>query len=198
MPRTEEVNQQIREDRRMQILGASLKIFARKGLTDTRIADIAAATGMSQGLIYRYFASKEEVFATLVEGTMQLSLMLAEQAEALPGPALEKLRWLTVQLLPYQYEQPEGVLILIHAMVNEAVPQGVREMALGYSDKIQAIIRKIISQGQAEGAIRLVSPAQLTFLFLATFQGLATASGFIDRQAEALPGVDSLLQFLRP
>src|SRR5437764_1480051 len=110
MPRTEEVNQQIREDRRHQILAVSLKIFARKGLTDTRISDIAAATGMSQGLIYRYFASKEEVFATLVEGTLQLGLMLAEQADALPGPALEKLRWLTGQFLPYQYEQPEGVL----------------------------------------------------------------------------------------
>ena len=198
MPRTEEANQQIRESRCQEILAAALKIFARKGLTDTRIADIAAATGMSQGLVYRYFAGKDEVFATLVEGTLQLSLLLAEQAEARPGPALEKLRWLTAQLLPYQYEQPEGVLILIHALVNEAVPQAVRQMALEYSDKIRAVIEGIIRQGQAEGAIRPDDPAQLTVLFLATFQGLATASGFVGRQAGVLPGVDTLLQFLRP
>lgn len=198
MPRTEEANQQIREDRCKQILEASLKIFARKGLTDTRIADIAAATGMSQGLIYRYFTSKEEVFANLVEGTLQLTLMLAEHAETLPGPAIDKLGWLTGQLLPYQYEQPEGVLILIHAMVNEAVPLDVRQMAVDYSDKIQVVIRRIIEQGQAEGSIRAGNSAQLTVIYLATFQGLATASGFVDREVVPLPGVEILIQFLRP
>lgn len=198
MPRTEEANQQIREDRCMQILEAALKIFARKGLTDTRIADIAAATGMSQGLIYRYYASKEEVFATLVEGVLQLTLQLARQAAALPGPALDKLRWLTAQLLPYQYEQPEGVLLLIHAMVNETVPASIRQMSINYSAQIQDVIRGIMAQGQAEGSIRQASVAQLTVLYLATFQGLATAGTFIDPQAENRPDVETLLQFLRP
>lgn len=198
MPRTEEANQQIRQDRCEQILTTSLKIFARKGLTDTRIADIAAATGMSQGLIYRYFAGKEEVFAMLIEGVLQLTLQLARQAAAQRGPALEKLRWLTAQLLPYQYEQPEGVLLLIHAMVNEAVPADIRQMAVNYSAEIQGVIQGIMAQGQAEGAIRQENPARLTVLYLATFQGLATAGNFIERAPENRPGVDTLLLFLRP
>jgi AcrR family transcriptional regulator len=198
MPRTEEANQQIREERCQQILEAALKIFARKGLTDTRIADIAAATGMSQGLIYRYFASKEEVFATLVGGVLQLTLELAGQAAALPGPALEKLRWLTAQLLPFQYEQPEGVLLLIHAMVNEAVPANIRQASVSYTVEIRNVIQGIIEQGQAEGAFRQDSPVRLTVLYLATFQGLATAGTFIERTPESLPDVQTLLQFLRP
>ena len=197
MPRTEEANQQIRADRCQQILEAALKIFARKGLTDTRIADIAAATGMSQGLIYRYYASKEEVFATLVEGVLQLTLQLAGQAAALPGPP-DKLHWLTAQLLPYQYEQPEGVLLLIHAMVNEAVPASIRQMSGNYSAQIQDIIRGIIAQGQTEGSIRQANPSQLTVLYLATLQGLATAGTFIEQQAESRPDVETLLLFLRP
>lgn len=198
MPRNEETNQQIREERYQQILVASLKIFARKGLTDTRIADIAAATGMSQGLIYRYFASKEEVFATLVGGVLQLTLELAQQAAALPGPALEKLRWLTTRLLPYQYEQPEGVLIVIHAMVNEAVPANIRKASVTYTEEIRNVIQGMIEQGQAEGEIRKDSPVRLTVLYLATFQGLATAGTFIERTPEILPDVETLLQILRP
>jgi AcrR family transcriptional regulator len=198
VPRTEEANQQIREDRRQQILAAALKIFARKGLTATRIADIAAATGMSQGLIYRYFASKEAVFASLVEGTFQLTLLLAQQAEALAASPMGKLRWLTAQLLPYQYEQPEGVLLLIHAMVNEAVPAGIKQTSLEYSAKVQAIVQNIIAQGQAAGEINRGNPEQLMILFLATFQGLATAATFLDRQSYCFPEVDTLLQFLRP
>ena len=198
MPRTEEANQQIREERCLQILEAALKIFARKGLTDTRIADIAAATGMSQGLIYRYYAGKEQVFATLVEGVLQLTLQLARQAADLPGPALEKLRFLTAQLLPYQYEQPEGVLLLVHAMVNEAVPANIRQMAVDYSAQIQAVIQEIMAQGQAEGTIRPDSPARLTVLYLATFQGLATAGSFIANAPGSLPDVETLLLFLRP
>jgi AcrR family transcriptional regulator len=198
VPRTEEANQQIREDRRQQILAAALKIFARKGLTATRIADIAAATGISQGLIYRYFASKEAVFASLVEGTFQLTLLLAQQAEALTASPLGKLRWLTAQLLPYQYEQPEGVLLLIHAMVNEAVPAGIKQTSLEYSAKVQAIVQNIIAQGQAAGEINRGNPEQLMILFLATFQGLATAATFLDRQSYCFPEVDTLLQFLRP
>ena len=71
MPRTEEANQRIREERRGQILDAAVRVFARKGLTGACIADIAAAGEMSQGLIFRYFASKEEVFAAVVEAAVK-------------------------------------------------------------------------------------------------------------------------------
>src|SRR4029079_12349804 len=101
-------------------------------------------------------------------GVLQLTLQLAGQAAALPGPALDKLHWLTAHLLPYQYEQPEGVLLLIHAMVNEAVPASIRQMSGNYSAQIQDIIRGIITQGQTEGNIRQANPSQLTVLYLAT------------------------------
>src|SRR5689334_8461489 len=130
MPRTEEANQQIRELRRNQIINSALQVFARKGFTDTRISDIAAESGISQGLIYRYFASKEELFATLVEVLFQLTLDLAKETQTQPGTALEKLRWLAAQLLPYQYEQPEGALVLLHAVMTEAMPENIRQMAL--------------------------------------------------------------------
>ena len=71
MPRTEEANQQIREEQRTKILAAAAKVFARKGKAAT-MADVATETGISQGLAYRYFASKEEILTTLVKQTAEL------------------------------------------------------------------------------------------------------------------------------
>lgn len=56
---------QIRDDRRKQIKQAALKVFARRGFTGTKTSLIAAETGISEGLIYRYFKSKDELFTML-------------------------------------------------------------------------------------------------------------------------------------
>ncbi len=198
MPRTEEANQQIRDERKAQILEVSLKLFARKGLTDTRIADIAAATGMSQGLIYRYFASKEEVFAALVEAVFAITLELVQQAQLQPGTALDKMEWLTLQLLPYQYQHPEGVLVVIHALVNENVPAAIRETALSNSNRVQALVAHIISDGQAAGEISNGNPQQLTILYFSTLQGLASVASFLDSPISCFPDANMVLRFLRP
>lgn len=198
MPRTEEANQLIRDVRKAQILEVSLKIFGRKGLTDTRIADIAAETGMSQGLIYRYFASKEEVFATLVENVFLLTLALVEQAHAQAGTPIEKIEWLTEQLLPYQYYYPEGSLVVIYALINEGVPTDIRETALSYSKKVQTAVKTLIAEGQAAGQVVDGDSEQLMILYLATLQGLAAAAGFLERPPDQFPTVKMILQFLKP
>ncbi|AOT70745.1 TetR/AcrR family transcriptional regulator [Geosporobacter ferrireducens] len=43
---------------------AALEVFAEKGYTGTKIADIAEKAGVSIGNIYRYYKSKEEIFYT--------------------------------------------------------------------------------------------------------------------------------------
>ncbi len=197
MPRTEEVNQQIREERKFQILVSAGKVFARKGLTDTRIADIAAEAGMSQGLIYRYFASKEEVFAVLLERTTAFMLELCQQAEAQPATALDKLGWLTRQILPFLYEQPEGALVIMHALMNEGVPASVRQAVKIYSDKLRAFVEQLIEQGQREGQIIAGSPAQLAILYLSTLQGLSASAGFLEEPISAFPDAETLIQMLR-
>jgi AcrR family transcriptional regulator len=55
------------EDRRRQILDAALKVFAEKGFKGATNQDIADAAGISPGLIYWYFDSKEDVLFALIE-----------------------------------------------------------------------------------------------------------------------------------
>ena len=55
------------DTRKQEILSGALLVFARKGYDKTTISDIARELGISQGLCYRYYASKEEIYDAAVE-----------------------------------------------------------------------------------------------------------------------------------
>ncbi len=67
MPKTQEQNQEIKDERRSNILKVALRLFAVHGYDATTINDITQASNCSHGLFYHYFSSKEEVFKTLIE-----------------------------------------------------------------------------------------------------------------------------------
>jgi AcrR family transcriptional regulator len=50
------------EERRRQILDAAQDVFAKRGYASTGTADIAAAAGIGEPTIYRYFANKQELY----------------------------------------------------------------------------------------------------------------------------------------
>lgn len=50
------------EERKQGILDSAMELFYQSGYENTSIADIAKRLGISQGLCYRYFTSKEELF----------------------------------------------------------------------------------------------------------------------------------------
>ncbi len=61
MPRTEEQYEQIRKEKRQLILDTALVLFADNGYDNTSIQAIAKKAGISKGLIYNYFESKEHL-----------------------------------------------------------------------------------------------------------------------------------------
>ena len=60
-PRTEEQFKEIRDQKKQKILDAALEIFAEEGYYPSSISKIAKKAGISKGLIYNYFSSKEEL-----------------------------------------------------------------------------------------------------------------------------------------
>lgn len=54
-------------DRRLQILTAAMICFAKRGFHQTSMQNISEEAGISVGLIYRYFASKEAVISAITE-----------------------------------------------------------------------------------------------------------------------------------
>ena len=64
-PKTKEEFQEIREARREDIEQAALKCFAANGYHATTISQIAKEAGVSKGLMYNYFTSKDELLSVL-------------------------------------------------------------------------------------------------------------------------------------
>lgn len=70
-PRTAEQNEQIRAESKHKIMAAAFKLIAKNGYEATSIAMIAKKAGVSKGLLYNYFTSKEELVKALVMGAME-------------------------------------------------------------------------------------------------------------------------------
>lgn len=68
-----------RRSREHDIVAATRALFDERGLQDAPIEDIARAVGINKALIYRHFASKEELFVATV------TVYLNELAERLRG-----------------------------------------------------------------------------------------------------------------
>jgi AcrR family transcriptional regulator len=65
-PRTAEQFEEIREERKALIMNVALEHFAKEGYHKTTISHIARHAGMSKGLMYNYFISKESLLFEII------------------------------------------------------------------------------------------------------------------------------------
>ncbi len=82
-------------DRRQLILEAALDVFAEQGFEGATTKEIAARAGVTHGLIYFYFASKEELYQAAFEHTLrntldQIHLPSVEDASEEPAVVIER------------------------------------------------------------------------------------------------------------
>ena len=87
-----------KEDRPKEIAEAAFEIFAEKGYAATRVDEVAKRAGVSKGLTYLYFKTKEELFKAVIRGVVvrRIDTLIEDldsttlSAEAyLRGPMLE-------------------------------------------------------------------------------------------------------------
>lgn len=71
MPRTKGQFEAIRRESRQKILDAALEVFAKQGYHSATVDAITKTAGISKGLMYNYFKSKEDVLQELMLGMME-------------------------------------------------------------------------------------------------------------------------------
>jgi AcrR family transcriptional regulator len=199
MPRSDEENLRIREERRTSILEASVTVFAKKGLGATRIADIAEAGEMSQGLIYRYFNNKEEIYQAIIERIQSGTSQLAQQALKQSGTPLEKLRWLLEVYTAYVWQRPHFALLVEQALINEVMPEKTRSIAFKQVDMIVNIVHQLIIEGQEKHEVIEHDPGTLTAMVLACLSGLNAGAAYIPQMLgiSGQPDVDLILRMVK-
>ncbi len=177
MPRNKIQSEQIRAESREKILSTARRLFAEQGYDGCNISDIACQAGMSQGNIYWYFPSKEELFkAVLVEGFNTLEAVIAE-AVSHPGTGIEKLDFFLERFNTLLKEQGGKEFLSI---VGTLIIQGgvSRLSELGFSTGqigtgYQRSLNVIFAQGQVEGLfLPGIDPNLLSIFFFSFINGL--------------------------
>jgi AcrR family transcriptional regulator len=113
------------EERREAIVSAAAAAFAAHPYDQVAIATIAAEAGASEGLIYRYFDGKADLYAKVVQ--LAIDRLLARQAEslaALPAgvSARDRVRTSLVVYLDHILERPTGWAAPLLAISAEPEP----------------------------------------------------------------------------
>ena len=128
------------EQRRAQILEAAVACFARRGIHQTTMQDLSHEAGISVGLIYRYFESKEHVIGAMASEHLAYVQQSLAQARALPclSDALERVMFCD--------EHDHGVAasfvieLFAESARNAAVRRQVRQIHEAVLDGVEALI----------------------------------------------------------
>jgi|SRR5579859_2551237 len=197
MPRTASASQGIRDARRATILGAARTVFARNGLAATRIGDITAQAGVSQGLFYHYFPDKEALFTTIVEEALRETATLTASARQSSGPAWERLQRLCSQMLAGVIAYPDYPLVIVQAFTSAAVPAEARAAIDAYGRQTFGDLVALVRDGQTDGTVVAGDPVELAIAFTSCIQGVALSRFQAAGPEALLPGAETILRLLR-
>ncbi len=85
-PRTKKQIEEIKEETRGAILVSALKLFARNGYSATTADSIAKAAGVSKGLIFSYFKTKQDILLSVIDEGMHKALSGLTPASNIKSP----------------------------------------------------------------------------------------------------------------
>src|SRR5690242_4434801 len=158
-------------DRPSQILDAALVCFGQRGFHQTSMHDISAEAGISVGLIYRYFASKEAVISAMADrhkNEIQDVLERARQAPTL-------LESLEILFTAHCCENSPRVLsafvvdLYAEASRNPEVANLVRDVLQTSMDGVTDLIARSPEGKNAAGGL---APHELSELIFAVARGM--------------------------
>jgi AcrR family transcriptional regulator len=144
-------------EKRKQILDAATRVFAERGYHGARVGDIAEQAGVAHGLLYHYFASKEEVLRVIFLENWGELIARFRAVEAADEPADEKLEGIAKILLRTWRNDPALVTVMVRDVARSEQIQGrVEEVGEAF-----AIVERIIREGQLAGLFRKDLDARL-------------------------------------
>ena len=184
---------------RTNILAGAKHAFARKGMAAT-MAEVAQAAGVSQGLAYRYFASKEQIYRELVEESLeQADRVIAAPTPAHPATAGERLALLITRLVEYRRDHLEIVQLLDQVLSARKAPDDMVALIRQRRARLLRTLRQLIVAGQATGEVSADDPDHLVIAISSCLEGL-TRIGLLDPEQfhRRCPDARILLRLVKP
>ena len=178
-PRSRSRSEQLRVEGRQKLLAAARSLFASQGFFACKVGDIARQAGMSQGNVYWYFGSKEEILqAILAEGFGAIEVMTAEVADE-PGPARPRLELLITRTLDL-YRQHADFTRILGTLMGHGGQELIRSLGFDMTEiggRYHANLARLFEQAQREGLVADLEPNLHVLFYFSLFNGLLITYG---------------------
>jgi TetR/AcrR family transcriptional regulator len=144
------------QDRRSQLIAQAIKLFSQRGFSGTRTKDIAAACGVSEGILFRHFATKEDLYHAILEshadeaGSKEWMREMKRCAAARNDQEL--IRSLVTHILRSFEENAAFHRLMLYAWLEGHSLAALAHQQLGMPTF--EFLRRYVTQRQREGAFR--------------------------------------------
>jgi TetR/AcrR family transcriptional regulator, fatty acid metabolism regulator protein len=166
-------NVQAAAEKRRLILDAAVRVFARRGFSTCRVADIADEAGVAYGLVYHYFRSKSEVLDTLFLERWNVMLDVIRGLDRDDLAPREKLHRIASFIFDSYRHDPELMKVIIVEVTRAANTHGRTHL-----DKIReafGLIAGIVADAQERGQFKgSVSPQFAAMAFYGAIEQVLT------------------------
>lgn len=155
---------------REKFIEVARQLFARKGIENTTMNDIASASDKGRRTIYTYFKSKRDIFNAVIERETDKLLESLRQIADMPGNPEEKLR----QYVACRFETMKGI-VLRNGSLKAGFFRDVRKVDRArkvISSKEIEMLRRILQQGQDENVFNIGDIPARAVIITHALQGL--------------------------
>jgi TetR/AcrR family transcriptional regulator len=152
-------------DRRSQLIDVAIDLFSRKGFGGTTTKEIATAAGVTEAIIFRHFATKQDLYKAILDARCSnpdAQAWFSEAQQFMDANDDEGLfRALITTVIRHQREDPRFERLMLHAALegNEIAIMHHNQFALPIGQKLIEYVEK----RQQQGAIRQVDPKAVIF-----------------------------------
>ena len=155
------------EERRAQILAVAVSLFSKRGFRGTTTKEIAQAAGVSEAMVFRHFATKEELYTAILNrkcsgGRFEPAEMAADAINRKDDRAV--FESLALGALDYHEKDPEFQRLLLHSALEK------HELAQMFFDefvrRVYEFLGNYIRERQREGALIEMDPAIIVRCFI--------------------------------
>jgi TetR/AcrR family transcriptional regulator len=185
--------------RREQLLQVAVDLFSRKGFNGTTTREIAAAAGVTEAIIFRHFATKEQLYTAIIDRRLNSP----ETAEWVAGlrAAMDKdddeavVRQLIKAVIAMHKADPQFERLCLYAALegNGIALQHMRQVTAGIVD----LYRKYFQRRQKEGHLRPCFPEAALTAIVGMAQNYARGKYLHQLKDQCLTDEQALESFTR-
>ena len=163
--------QDVRKQRKDQILNAASRVFAEKGVHQSRMDDIVAESGLSKGALYWYFKSKDDILIAIFERMFNREFDQLTTLSSSEGTATERILSF-IDLAMEDIKKMLRLMPIAYEFISLAFRRKfVQDSFKQYINSYINLFTPIIQQGIDNGEFRKVDPLDIAIATGAIFEG---------------------------